>query len=117
MIAKNIAWVLIVGLTLITVVPASARPLTGLQHDLEHFIAFAAAGFFFGWAYRLRLATLLGCIVAFALILELFQIPLTTRHARIEDFIFNSMGAAVGALAVFFGRKQTSARTSEAKKL
>ena len=37
---KAASWVIILGLVIVTVVPADERPVTGLQHDIEHFLAF-----------------------------------------------------------------------------
>jgi VanZ family protein len=98
---KVISWVLIIGLVIITVIPANERPDTGLQHGIEHFAAFALTGLVFGSAYAWQLRTLLLSAMVFALLLELSQIPLATRHARLEDFIVDAAGAC---LAILFAR-------------
>lgn len=105
MIARTSAWIFALGLTILTIVPASARPETGVQHDLEHFVAFAIAGFLFAYAHKMRLSGLLACAVVFTLVLELLQIPIPTRHARLEDFVVNATAVSVGiAVAVTMGR-------------
>lgn len=105
MIARTFAWLFALSLTVLTVVPASARPETGVQHDLEHFIAFAMAGFLFAYAHKIRIAGLLACAVVFTLVLELLQIPLPTRHARLEDFVVNAAAVSIGiAMAAMMSR-------------
>jgi hypothetical protein len=58
---KAAAWVSMLGLVVLTVIPADERPVTGLQHDWEHFIAFGPAGFLLGLLMRGAFA---GCIRA-----------------------------------------------------
>lgn len=102
---KVISWFLIGGLVLITFIPASGRPITGLQHHSEHFAAFALTGLIFGFAYAWQLRTLLLSAFVFALLLELGQIPLPTRHARLEDFIVDAAGACLAILVAQFARR------------
>lgn len=102
---KVISWVLILGLVIITVIPANERPGTGLQHDIEHFVAFALTGLVFGFAYVWQLRTLLVSAIIFALLLELSQIPLPTRHARLEDFIVDAAGACLAIFVAQFIRR------------
>ena len=102
---KVVSWLIILGIVIITFVPAAERPVTGLQHDLEHFIAFVLAGLAFGLAYSGHLiARCLGAVLL-ALALELGQIPLPTRHARLEDFVVDALGACLGILVASAFRK------------
>lgn len=88
---KIAAWLLVAGLVLATVVPASGRPVTGVNHNLEHFVAFAGAAAVFAFAYsNLRTHVLLGAGAAFTLAIELAQIPLPSRHATVEDFMWDT---------------------------
>jgi hypothetical protein len=41
-------------LVVVTVLPASERPVTGVEHDYEHFLAFGFVGFTFALAYSQR---------------------------------------------------------------
>ena len=112
---KAASWLAILGLVILTVVPANDRPVSGLEHHWEHFVAFALAGLLFGLAHvgNLRLQYL-GAIL-FTLALELSQIPLPTRHARLEDFVVDALGACLGiasALAFRYLMKNRSAATS-----
>ena len=81
---------------MVTVVPASERPVTGVEHDYEHFLAFCLVGFVFAVAYRWRPTTLLLSAIGYTLALELMQIPLPTRHARLEDFLTDAAASCVG---------------------
>jgi hypothetical protein len=70
-ILKAAAWLLVIGLLIVTVVPAAERPETRLQHDLEHFLAFALAGMVVALAYPSRLPILVAAAFAFTLVLEI----------------------------------------------
>jgi VanZ family protein len=93
---RAFAWLLVIGLVVITVVPASERPVTGVQHDFEHFLAFGFVGFIFALAYSRRPILLMLSAIVFTAVLELMQIPLPTRHARLEDFLTDALASCVG---------------------
>lgn len=102
MIEKSLklgSWLLALGLVLLTVVPASDRPVTGLGHDVEHFAIFGLMGLAFGAAYAGHQRALLVSAIFFALVLELCQLLLATRHARAEDFIVDAAAACLGIFA------------------
>ena len=86
------------ALLISTVVPAAQRPYTGMQHDLEHVGAFLLLGALLGMAFRIKIPFLLLKGTAFTLALECIQIPLPTRHARLEDFAFDTVAVCVGVL-------------------
>src|SRR6516165_12433415 len=102
---KPAGLVMILGLVIVTIVPASERPVTGLQHDIEQFLACALAGLTFGLACaQSTRVNLLGAFV-FTLALELSQIPLATRHARLRDFMVDAAAACLGIVIAHFWRK------------
>ena len=109
-ILKAASWLVLVGLVIVTIVPANERPVSGLQHDLEHFSAFSLAGLMFGLAYAGHLRALSLSAIAFTLALELSQIPLATRHARLEDFVVDAAGACLGIVVAHAWRKLTKNR-------
>jgi VanZ family protein len=115
---KLVAWLSLLILIALTVVPADERPVSGLQHELEHFVAFGSAGFFLGLAYAGRFRWLYPGAVAFALVLELCQIPLPSRHARVNDFIVDAIAACAGLAAVrlFRTSKRNLAHSSQSEK-
>jgi VanZ family protein len=90
------AWLLVLGLVVVTVVPASERPATSVQHGYEHLLAFSFVGFIFALAYSKPPILLMLSAIAFTLVLELMQIPLPTRHARLEDFFTDALASCVG---------------------
>lgn len=98
------------ALLISTVVPAAQRPYTGMQHDLEHVGAFLLLGFLLGTAFRIKIPFLLLIGTAFTLALECIQIPLPTRHARLEDFAFARVAACVGVLIARLPWRRVSAR-------
>lgn len=93
---RAFAWLLVIGLVVVTVVPASERPITGVQHYYEHFLAFGFVGLFFALAYSQRPILLMLSAIVFTAGLELLQIPLPTRHARLEDFFTDALASWVG---------------------
>lgn len=93
---RAFAWLLVAGLVVVTVVPAAERPITGLEHNYEHALAFGSVGFIFALAYWRRPVVLMLSAIAFTLALELTQIPLPTRHARLEDFFTDALASCVG---------------------
>lgn len=101
---RVLAVLLLAGLVLITIVPASERPVTGLQHDIEHALAFMTAGLCFALAFEMPTTWMVGAAVAFTLALECLQIPLPSRHARLEDFIVDTIGICLGLVLAHFGK-------------
>jgi VanZ family protein len=93
---KAAAWICLLSLVVLTVIPGDERPVSGFQHDWEHFIAFCPAGFLLGLGYANRFRWLYPVAIAFTLALELSQIPLTDRHARVDDFIVDAVAACLG---------------------
>ena len=101
---RILAWILVVGIVVVSVVPASDRPETGVEHHYEHLLAFGLVGLVFTLAYSRRPMVLLLSGVVFALLLELAQIPLPTRHARIEDFLVDAFGVSLGIMLAYLAR-------------
>ena len=81
-------------------VPADDRPRTGAGQNFEHLLAFGLVGLVFSLSYAWRLRALVQSGIVFALLLELAQIPLPTRHARIEDFAVDAIGVSLGIMLV-----------------
>lgn len=94
------AWLLSLLLFVLTVVPATERPQTGVDHNVEHFLPFALLGVLFALGYKNQLRRLLLGGFVFAGLLELVQIPLPTRHARAEDFVIDAIAIALGVCTV-----------------
>jgi VanZ family protein len=96
------AWLLAAAVTFATLGPPSYRPHSSLGQDGEHALAFILIGVAFGLAYtehRLRVAVIAVIMIG---ALELLQLWMPGRHARLEDFIVDALTACVG-LAVATG--------------
>jgi VanZ family protein len=96
LILRIIAWLLTAAVTFATLGPARLRPHTDLGQDGEHALAFVLVGLAFGLAYtRHRLLTA-GIAVVLIGVLELLQLWMPGRHARLEDFMVDALAACMG---------------------
>jgi VanZ family protein len=99
-INRVVAWLLLLAIVVLSVVPPSSRPTAFVPHNFEHAAIFLAAGISFGTAYRGGERVLsIGAIIFFAAI-ELTQLYVPGRHARLSDFIVDATAAVLG---VFVG--------------
>jgi hypothetical protein len=101
-ILRIFAWLLAGAVTFATLGPPRYRPHSNLGQDGEHALAFVLVGLAFGLAYpKHRLITSATAVVAIGLI-ELLQLWVPGRHARLEDFLVDALTASLG-LAVIAG--------------
>jgi len=99
-IARATAWLLVFAAIFLTLAPRSFRPITGVEHHLEHFLAFALLGLVSGTGYPNRRLLLVLVGIAMAALLESFQSWAPGRHASISDFAMNAIGMCVGVAFV-----------------
>jgi VanZ family protein len=106
MAARVLAWIGIVGIVILSVVPANERPTPAqgwfgalFGHLTEHVAAFALVAAAFAIGYRFSLFRLLTLALCYCGGIELLQIPLPTRHARVSDFLID-FAAAIVAMAL-----------------
>jgi hypothetical protein len=104
-VARTLAWIGISAIIVLSVVPANDRPVSGVGQGLEHFTAFALVGEAFAIGYPFSLIRLLVLAVFFCGGIELLQVPLPTRHARVSDFLVDSVGACFAILCVFIAKQ------------
>ena len=109
-IARAITWIGILAIIILSVVPAADRPVTGVGQSFEHFTAFAMLGGAFAVRYNLPLVRLMSLAVLFCAGIELIQIPLPTRHARVSDFLVGIGGACFAILCAFIVRQIVGSR-------
>ncbi|HMK70107.1 MAG TPA: VanZ family protein [Xanthobacteraceae bacterium] len=102
--ARISAWLLIVAIVILSLVPPGLRPTFGGLHTLEHFAIFAAAGLAFGLGYRPRYSTAIGLVI-FAGVIEIAQLLVPGRHARLSDFIVDAAAACIGLAAAALWRR------------
>jgi VanZ family protein len=100
---RIVAWLLAAAVTFATLGPASYRPHSDLGQDGEHAFAFVLVGLAFGLAYPRR-RMLVPTTVALIGVLELLQLLVPGRHARLEDFVVDAVAACIGfVVAALFG--------------
>ena len=117
LVARALAWIGIFAIIVLSVVPAVDRPVTGLGQWFEHFTAFALVGGAFTIGYRLSLIRLLLLAFFFCGGVELLQVPLPTRHARISDLVVDFCGACFALGCVAAGDKLIGAHRPQLTKL
>jgi VanZ family protein len=96
------AWLLAAAIVVLSLVPPSLRPETDLPHDLEHFAIFAATGLAFGLGYGRRYLAVAVALVIFTGAIEIAQIVVPDRHARLGDFIVDALAVCIGLAAASF---------------
>ncbi|MFL6817976.1 MAG: VanZ family protein [Bradyrhizobium sp.] len=95
-ILRVFAWLLAAAVTFATLGPPGARPHSELGQNGEHALAFVLIGLAFGAAYSRR--RLLGSAIAVVMIgvLEMLQLWVPGRHARLQDFVVDAVAACAG---------------------
>jgi VanZ family protein len=93
---KLIAWALAAAVTFATLGPAQLRPHAPLGHDGEHAFAFVLVGIAFGLAYAQRRTFVATVSVVMIGVLEVLQIWVPGRHARVVDFVVDALAACFG---------------------
>jgi VanZ family protein len=88
-LARILAWIGLLAIVVLSVIPATERPITNFGSQWEHFIAFGLVAAVFAIGYELSLARLLLFAFFFCAGIELLQVPLPTRHARVSDFLID----------------------------
>ena len=99
LILRTIAWLLTAAVTFATLGPARLRPHSELGQDGEHALAFVLVGLAFGLAYPRRRVLTAGTAVVLIGVLELLQLWMPGRHARLEDFVVDALAACAGIAA------------------
>jgi VanZ family protein len=105
-VSRIAAWILVAVIAILSLVPHQLRPETGLPNNFEHAGIFAAAGAAFGLGYNRRPSLLMIGLVIFAGAIEIAQVLIPGRHARLSDFIVDtaSMCATVMVGSIIMNR-------------
>ena len=101
--ARIIAWLLVIILTLLSVVPPWLRPNTNVSHNVEHFAALFVTGLAFGLGYNRRPVMVALVLVLFCAAIETVQLFVPGRHSRLSDFIVDAAAAMAGVTVAFVG--------------
>jgi VanZ family protein len=105
-LARFFAWVGILAIIILSLVPAEDRPLTGFGPPLEHFAAFSLVAAVFAIGYDMSLVRLVLLALVFCAGVELAQVPLPTRHARLSDFTVDFLSCCYAIVLVQFGKRK-----------
>ena len=94
--ARIAGWSSAAVIVILSLVPPTLRPETGAPHNLEHFTIFAATGFALGLGYKRRHDLLAIFLVIFCGSIEIAQLFVPGRHARLSDFTIDTVAACIG---------------------
>jgi VanZ family protein len=99
MLARIIGWSLATAIVVLSVVPATLRPETGVPHNIEHFAIYWATGLAFALGYSLT-PLLAMALVIFSGAVEILQLSIPGRHARLSDFIVDALASVFGLITI-----------------
>jgi VanZ family protein len=112
-ILRITAWLLVAAVTFATLGPPQYRPHSPLGQDAEHALAFVLVGLAFGAAYPRRRRLTTGLAVLLIGVLELLQLWMPGRHARLQDFVVDALAACAGiAVAAMLDRLMRRSRAN-----
>src|ERR1700694_2847399 len=97
--ARIVAWLFLAAAIFLTLGPQEFRHYTGIEHELEHFLAFSTLGLAFGLGYPGRGLILAMLAIAIAGALETAQLWVPHRHAYFSDFVVNGSAVWIGIAA------------------
>jgi len=92
------AWILAGLVVLLSIVPPALRPATDTPHNIEHFAIFFATGLAFGFGYSRRPLMVAVTLLLFAGAIEIAQVFVPDRHARLSDFVVDALAVCAGAI-------------------
>ena len=101
---RLVAWALAAVIVILSIVPPGLRPETNIPHDLEHAGIFLLTGLAFGLAYDYSKGLLTSYTVAFSAAVELIQLFVPGRHARLSDFGVDSAAICLGLIMAWLAR-------------
>ena len=104
-----VGWLLVVAIVLLSFGPPSTRPVTGAGSNFEHLLIFIATGGAFGLGYPRRHWLVLVALLMFTAGIEIAQLWIPGRHARLSDFLTDAAASCVGIGLSFVLVKLTAA--------
>jgi VanZ family protein len=110
--ARVVAWTLAVAVIILSFIPPGLRPETGAPHFLEHFSIYVILGAVFAIGYNKNQRLLAILFVIFGGVIEAAQLFAPGRHARLSDFVVDTLGMYVGLLAVALAVRVRTPRLS-----
>jgi VanZ family protein len=91
-----------VAIIVLSLVPAEFRPETGLPHNIEHGPIFALLGGAMVLGYRMRFWAWVTLGPLFAAVIEVLQLGVPGRHARLSDFLVDAGTVLLGSACAIF---------------
>ena len=105
------AWLLVILIGVLSVVPVWARPETGAPHSFEHFAAFFVTGVAFGIGFADRFVVTAFLLVIYSGLIEVVQRFVPERHSRLSDFIIDAAAVAIGVTAAAMATRRLAVLT------
>ena len=96
---RVVAWGLLLAIAFVTLSPIGLRPESGASPHAERFVAFFLLSGAFTLAYPHHLLRVVLLVAVAAIGLELLQLIVPTRDARLSDALIKLLGGAAGAAA------------------
>jgi len=93
---KCVAWLLLLGLVLVTIGPIGWRPISPLPTQLERALALMVVGIAFALAYPRHVVLVGLLLIGATALLELTQVFEPSRHGRWLDLGVKVIGGVVG---------------------
>jgi VanZ family protein len=97
--ARIAAWTLAIAIVVMTLGPVGLRPQFG-HPSIERFVAYLAVGGAFSVGYPRHRAWVALAVVCGAMGLEMGQLLVPGRDARVGDALIKAFGAVSGVMAV-----------------
>jgi hypothetical protein len=109
---RSIAWMAVLALVVLSVVPGDVRPNVMGDKHLEHLAAYVITGILFALGYsQLRLIVFFGVLLTIcAAMLEIAQLAIIGRTSSVSDFLASSVGAWIGLAVGYFSAPHAFAR-------
>jgi VanZ family protein len=105
------AWLLLLAIVVLSVVPPYDRPVTPAPHDVEHAVIFVLTGLAFGFGYDKWRGGQAVALVAFSAAIEAVQLVIPGRHSRLSDFLVDALSVSVGVgLAALMDHRRAQIR-------
>ena len=89
-------WLLASAITVLSLVPPQYRPVTAAAHNVEHLAIFLSVGIAFGAGYPDRPWAVVIGLASFSGAIEIAQLWVPGRHARLIDFLVDATAALIG---------------------
>ena len=90
------AWFLLLAIVVLSVAPPDYRPVTPAPHGVEHLVIFFLTGLAFGLGYASRPFLQAIGLAVFSAGVELLQLYVPGRHARLSDFLVTAISVVLG---------------------